>query len=346
MNLTKFLNGYYAHFCMAPEGDGSGGSSAGAPASVSADTNSNASASATVSTTAGDAAKASGDQSSAAASVPAAIGTQAADTNAGANNDFRATWPDELKNDPSLKDFKDTATIAKALVDTKKLVGQKLGIPDANATPEAKAAFYEALGVPKDAAGYDFKAPDTLPEAMKASYDEKHAGKWAEIFKKHNVPAEAANAIRSAFFEEVATEIDGAKLEVEKSDKQFSEMATKIYGDNKTADAALQNVKVMVEKHVPAELRQAMNDLPNSALLIIASALSGETKHLTGEDKTISKDNGTTADGKTAAQLREEARSLQALPEYSSPFTPKGKQAHEDLVKKVKDIYSRIGTMG
>lgn len=102
----------------------------------------------------------------------------------------------------------------------------------------------------------------------------------------------------------------------------------------------------MVEKHVPAELKAGMDTLSNTALLIVAAAIRGETMALTGEDKTISRDNGTSSDGKTVAQLRDEARQLQALPEYSSPFTPKGKNAHDEVVAKVKGIYDRIGKMG
>lgn len=335
--------------CYAPaeSGGGSGGgSSSGAPSTVTTNAGeTQTSAAATTGTTAGEVAKVSHEQTSASAAVPAGVGSQPADPKAA--GDFRAGWDDTLKNDPSLKDFKDTASLAKALVDTKKLVGQKLGIPGPDASPEAKAAFHEALGVPKEAAGYEFKAPEGLPEKMAAVYDEKHSEKWAGFFKDLGIPKEAAQAIRNKFFEETQEELKTFQAEADKSDEEFGKMAAQIYGDNKKADQALQNVRTMVEKHVPDALKAQLNSLSNSALLIVAAAIKGETEALTGEDKTINRDGGGNGnDGKTVDQLRAEARELQALPEYSSPFTAKGKQAHAETVAKVKAIYDRIGKMG
>jgi len=319
--------------------DTSGGNSS-APAKAVADTNSNATAAATVSTTVGDAAKQAADQSSASASVPATVGAPEQKATSG---DFREGWGDDLKNDPSLKDFKDTQSLAKALIDTKKLVGQKLGIPGPDATPEAKAAFNEAMGVPKEGAGYEFKAPEGIPDKIRdALYSEEHSKEWAEFFREKGVPKEVANAIRDKFFQEMKGDLEELMTEVDKSDEEFGKMAAKIYGDNAKANAAIQNVKTAIEKHVPAELKGQLDKLSNSALLIIASTIRGETLDLSGEDKSLSGDPGVQGnDGKSVADLREEARTLQALPEYNNPLA-KGKNAHDKLVAEVKSIYKRI----
>lgn len=339
------INRFKPRFCMNKEGGEGGGAAAGAPttATTNAATGGNESASATTGTTAGEVAKANGTQTSATATVPAGVGQQAADTT---TSDFRAGWTDDLKNDPSLKDFKDTASMAKALIDTKKLVGQKLGIPGPDATPEAKAAFFEALGVPKDPAGYEFKAPADMPEAMKAHYDQAHADKWAGVFQKHGIPKEAANALRNELFKEITGEIGEMQAAADTSDAQFKELAVSIYGDEAKATAGLQSARTMIEKHLPPALKGALNQLSNTALLAVAAAIGGETKALTGEDKTISRETGTGSDGKTSAQLREEARAIMALPEYSSAFTAKGKGAHEKATADVKAIYARINGMG
>lgn len=349
MNLNKFLNGF-SRLVMAPEGDGGGASgggssaSAGAPTTATTDTNSNASASATTGTTAGQAAQASGDQTSATASVPAGVGAQTGDPNAN-TGDFKTRLGD-LAKDPTIANFANEADMAKALIETKKLVGQKLGIPGPDATPEAKAAFYEAMGVPKDGAGYDFKKPEGLPDKLAELYSPENSKEWADFFREHGIPKEAANAIRNKYFQEVQKDIEGMLQEADKSDEAFGKVAAEIYGDNAKANAALQSVRTMVEKHVPAQLKAGMEQLSNTALLIMAATIRGETMALTGEDKTISRDNGTSSDGKTVSQLRDEARALQALPEYNSPFTPKGKSAHEKVVADVKAIYDRIGKMG
>lgn len=202
------------------------------------------------------------------------------------------------------------------------------------------------MGVPKDGDGYDFKKPEGLPDKLAELYSPENSKEWADFFREQGVPKDVANAIRDKYFKEVQKDIEGMLAAADKSDEAFGKIAAEIYGDNAKANAALQNVRTMIEKHVPASLKPGLEQLSNTALLIVASAIRGETMALTGEDKTISRDNGTTSDGKTVAQLRDEARQLQALPEYSSPFTAKGKNAHDEVVAKVKGIYDRIGKMG
>lgn len=322
-------------------GGGSGGeASGGAPAKVSTNAGEGTSAAAKVDTTVGGAAKVSQEGTSASASVPAGVGTETVEK----TGDFRQGWDETLTKDPLLSGFKDTASMAKALLETKKLVGQKLGIPGADATPEAKNAFFEALGVPKDGEGYGFKKPDNLPEGM--PYDEKDAAEWAGFFKENNIPAAAGNAIRDRFMKTVLAQYEGAKGAADKSDTQFMELAVKIHGgDQKKTETSLQNARTLMEKHLPPELKGALGELPNAALLAIAATVNAEVKALTGEDRTISRDGGDNAGGQSKEQLRAEARRLQALPEYGSPFTTKGKEAHQKVVDEVKGLYARIGKM-
>jgi hypothetical protein len=93
--------------------------------------------------------------------------------------------PDDLRDDPSLKDFNDVTTLAKSFRETKAYVGSSLRPPGPDATPEAKKEFFEKLqkhaphlvplddkdeaaqelvwsklGRPKDAKEYEYKAPD------------------------------------------------------------------------------------------------------------------------------------------------------------------------------------------
>lgn len=53
--------------------------------------------------------------------------------------------PDELKNHESLKDVKDVASLAKAFVDTKAMVGTSVRLPGPDAAPDVKKAFVERL---------------------------------------------------------------------------------------------------------------------------------------------------------------------------------------------------------
>jgi hypothetical protein len=280
--------------------------------------------------TAGDAAAASQESTSASASSPA-LGTQA-DT---ATPDFKTSLGDFGK-DPALADFKDAQTLAKSFLETKKLVGQKLGIPADDAAPEAKAAFFKALGVPDTEEGYGF-TDEGLPEALKASYSAENAKKWEGIMKEHNVPAKTAKALRDAIIKEAAEQAGKIAADTSRSDADFDKIATQIFGDKK--EAALQSARTVIEKHIPPELRERMANLPNDALLATAAALSGQAKETTGEDHVLGQ-NGEASASQTAEQLRTEGRALMASPEFSDPFA-KGKEAHEAVKSKVKALYER-----
>lgn len=330
---------FIPNFCMNEAGgDGAAASTGGAPSKATTDTNSNAGASATAPTTAGGAAAASGEQNSASASVPI--------TNAPADDkgapDFKTQLGDFAK-EPMFEGISDVQQLAKNFAETKRLVGQKLGIPADDATPEAKSAFYKALGVPDAPEGYALKAPDNLPENIKALYDGEMLTGFQKKAKELNLTPAQAKGLQEWNDGLMAETLKGLQDNISKSDTEFDALATKLFGDKK--DDAMKNASAILLKHVPAELRADLEkSVPNSVLLAMASALSGELKDLTGEDKIISRDAGTSSSSANATQLRQEARELQKDPAYSSPFA-RGKEEHERLVTKVKGLYQQISEL-
>lgn len=333
--MNKF-NGFRTFYRNA-EGGGSGGGAApagGAPASVTTNADAGKSAAATVSTTMGEAAQASQQGNSASASVPSTVGAQPP----AATPDFK-TALGEFGKDPALADFKDAQSLAKSYLETKKLVGQKLGIPDANATPEAKAAFYKALGVPDKPEEYGFKKPDNLPEGVE--YDEKDAAEWAGVFKELNVPASVANALRDRFvkqyIEGVSKTAEAMKADQTTSDANFDEVTKKTFGDKR--DAYLQAARTDIERYGSKELREMVSNLPNAGLALIAQVVTGIRKELGGEDSVITGDSAGTA--KSEGELRQELRDIYANPAFNSPFV-KGKEEHQRLRDEAKRISQAI----
>lgn len=72
--------------------------------------------------------------------------------------------PEPLRAEKSLATFKDVGALAQSYVETKRLVGSKheglVKIPGATATPEERAAFHKALGVPDSPEGYAIQRPE------------------------------------------------------------------------------------------------------------------------------------------------------------------------------------------
>lgn len=108
---------------------------------------------------------------------------------------WRDTLPEDIRGDKSLADFKDPAALAKSYIATKAMVGQKaLAVPGENATPEERAAFHAALGVPKTPAEYKLKAHEMMahPEWNRGAQDE-----FVKLAHAHGfTPAQADAAVQ------------------------------------------------------------------------------------------------------------------------------------------------------
>lgn len=74
--------------------------------------------------------------------------------------DWKTGLPDDLKAEASLTGFKGVGDLAKSFVETKKLVGQALRAPTAEASEEEWEKFYKAGGKPNAPEEYKFAAPD------------------------------------------------------------------------------------------------------------------------------------------------------------------------------------------
>ena len=81
----------------------------------------------------------------------------------GGSADWRSALPDDLRNDPTLKDVPDVTTLAKRLIDTKSLVGKSIRPPGDGASAEAKKEFVDRLLQIEPALVY---APDGDKDAL------------------------------------------------------------------------------------------------------------------------------------------------------------------------------------
>jgi hypothetical protein len=74
--------------------------------------------------------------------------------------DWKSGLPDDLKTEKSLEGFKAIGDLAKGFVETKKLVGQTLRAPAADAPDEEWVKYYKAGGMPNAPEEYKFSLPD------------------------------------------------------------------------------------------------------------------------------------------------------------------------------------------
>ena len=73
------------------------------------------------------------------------------------NQDWRSNLPEDLKNDPTLSNFKDVESLAKTVVHQQKQMGNRIPIPK---TDEERMEVYNKLGRPEAADKYEINVPE------------------------------------------------------------------------------------------------------------------------------------------------------------------------------------------
>lgn len=282
------------------------------------------------------AAKGAGGEAAAGAADPAKAGGE------GAAPDFKTQLGD-LGKDPAFDAFKDLNGLAKAYKDTKSALGKAQGIPGADATPEQKAEFYKALGVPETAEAYGLVKPEGLPEKMGEFYEKEMLGAFAKTAKDLNLTPEQAQGLQKWYDDMSLKQLEGLQGDIDKSDEAFGAEMVKAFGSQAKAEAAQAAAQVVAEKYLSPEMRSSLSGAPANVLAAVAMIAQGLSKDMTGEDFTL--DRPTTGSGKfsgmDAEALRAKGRELQASEAFKNSFHA-GHQAAKD---EVTEIYQLVGKL-
>lgn len=103
----------------------------------------------------------------------------------------RAWVPEGLRTHKSLTKFKEPGDVAQAYVNLEQKLGQRVAPPADDATPEAKAAWRTAIGVPANAG--DYGKPD-IPEGSELQLDEGYIGDFHK--EAHDIGLTSSQAKR------------------------------------------------------------------------------------------------------------------------------------------------------
>lgn len=97
--------------------------------------------------------------------------------------------PDDLKGSKSLSSYKNVEALARSHVEVQPLIGSKLIMPDDKTSDEDRNSFYNQLGRPETAEGYQSPA-DGLPEGFEINEEQQKA--FFEHAHKHGFTADQA----------------------------------------------------------------------------------------------------------------------------------------------------------
>ena len=97
--------------------------------------------------------------------VVAPIGTPTETLPVSTEHSWLLSLPEDLQNDPTLNNFKSVEDAARGFIETKRMVGDRVKIPDDNTPQEERDKFFAKIGRPETVEGYELSKID-LPPAM------------------------------------------------------------------------------------------------------------------------------------------------------------------------------------
>ena len=250
-----------------------------------------------------------GESGSVSTTIPTAI---QGDTLPPHNQAFLDQLPEGYREKGWAKEFKDMEGFAKSYEDTKAALSRRpAGIPDDNASPEDRAAFNKARGVPESADQYQLEA---LPEGYAATeQDTKIRAGIQDIFHKADLDPSQAKLIEAGWNELVG----GLESQQGTADSEFDTMVAETYGD--TADAVLASNKALIEKYTDPKFLEYVGTLDNRALMALSTAIDGIKKEYIGEDKVPAGDPVIPVGARTNDQIRAEMATIMGSEAFSNP---------------------------
>tara|TARA_R110000744_G_scaffold378415_1_gene494529 strand:+ start:4344 stop:5177 length:834 start_codon:yes stop_codon:yes gene_type:complete len=248
---------------------------------------------------------------------------------------FQDSLPEDLRGNPSLKNFNDVGSLAKSYVHAQRMVGaDKIPLPGNNSTDDDWSRVYDKLGRPADIKDYDVSLPEIFEDdgfrksIHAAGLNQKQAASVAQFMQSQT---EAANGKLDAYREQAKLDTE-TELRAEYG-KAFGEkvqraQATAKYllgskGDPTSEDNILGNIRL-------ADGRM-LGDHPD--IIRMFEAMS----HEIAEDDL---DGVTTESAMTPQDAQEEIDQLQA--DRKGAYWNKHHPEHDKAVARVQELFAYV----
>lgn len=240
--------------------------------------------------------------------------------------DWRESLPEDLRSDPSLKDYVDVAGLAKSHVHLNKMVGMdKIPVPTKHATEEDWQLVYNRLGRPKSANDYTVEGIEGIDESYLNSFKE-------QAHKLGLLPQQVQGVLK--YYTDLAqqsqeTSVQDLEMYKQQAQDQLRKEFGKAYDDKiqKASNIAMDLLGAETLNEVRLADGRALGDHPD---LIRAFAKIAD---MIGEDKVIGQPR---AMNLTPDDAKKRIRDLTA---EGSPYWNKTHVNHGEAVKEVQDLY-------
>lgn len=244
--------------------------------------------------------------------------------------------PEDIRNDPSMKDFKPDAegfaNLAKAHIHGQKMIGKdRIALPGANATPEELSSFYNSIGRPETPDQYKIELPEGLKNVQP---DEEGLKEWKAFMHEQGLTNSQVQNLVLRYYQDID---QGIAANQQQSQAQISEGLNKLKQD--WGDEYDQNVSIaagVVRKFGGEEVQQYLDEsgLGNDPALI-------SLFHKVGAAMLDDSASGGSQDILVTDQTRakQEIASLKADKSFLNSLTDKQAVGHKEAKSRWDDLH-------
>ena len=241
------------------------------------------------------------------------------------SGDWRANIPEAIRGEKMWDKHKDIGSALTSLHQLEKKLGSSISPINDKSTPEEVSAFYEKLGVPKEAKDYKITEPK-LPEGL--SWDKDGIGKFTEVAHKLHLTPAQVQGVLDYYGESLGSKFQSV---VEAHSKGSSELK-KEWGDS--FDERLSESHAALASYDPkGEFKALMKEIGadnDPRLIRFLQRIGSET----GEHKAI---NGEKQETMTKEEAIKKAEEFEKA-DRSHPLHNKKDPKHADAVREYGEV--------
>ena len=246
------------------------------------------------------------------------------------DNWYESFESEEIKNAPSLRNFKSMEGLVKSFLSAQRMVGKSphaVVIPDENATDEERAEFFTKIGRPESPDEYDIKPPENIEE-LGLQWSDESAKAFANKAHELGLTNKQAQDLVNWHNEITVGSIKSADEQIGQEYEQATQELKKEWGN--AYDSNVKLVDTFINKLGLSEL-VINKGLANDPTFI--KAMRGIAMK-TSEDKFI---EGDVHD--TPSNAQEEINRI--MGDKNHPYFNQDHPAHGDAVKKMNQLYAK-----
>jgi len=243
------------------------------------------------------------------------------------NLDWKSSLPDDLKNDPTLSNFKDIESLAKTVVHQQKQMGSRIPIP------KDEAGFnelYTKLGRPEAASDYELKTP----EGMDAYFNENALNQFREVAHKIGLNQKQVNALLDYQAGVINYELENQPATLSAQKEESEAYLKKEWGAdyNKQIKAAQRALQVYGDEDIVELMNTSAGNHP--AVIKMFARLGAEIT----EDMTQNTQNNYLATSRLDAQDEISATYSNA----NHPYHKQGHPEHKAAVERMRQLFEKV----